>query len=260
MWLFQKRGAMTSGFAHVWMAWLCVGGALQIPSRHTSHRATVQDNFGTYSHRALFERASRYYGSEDEQDALGILEELRVRYVVADRTGSGRGDRYGPASMTSRLATLFGSEASGTRGVAGEAFTVPALERHRLVYHARIGAGRGLAPAPEGAAIGVFERVPGARVAGRARPGDRVHVELPLKTAQGLSHRYRASAAADADGAWSLRLPYPTDAAFSTSIAVEGRYRVRSAGREEELVVSEAAIQAGDLVPGPDFAGGGLPD
>ncbi|KAK7254794.1 galactinol-sucrose galactosyltransferase [Aureococcus anophagefferens] len=30
---------MTSGFAHVWMAWLCVGGALQIPSRHTSHRA-----------------------------------------------------------------------------------------------------------------------------------------------------------------------------------------------------------------------------
>ena len=215
--------------------------------RHASHRAMVQDGFGVYSHAEVFARAADYYAAEDEARAVEILEGLAVRYVVADASGAGRGDGYGAAAMTTRLATFYGSE-SPRHGVR-------ALERHRLVFHDRLGRGRGLHAAPgAGVAVAVYEVVAGARIEGRAAPGAPVVATLSLHTRFGHVHTYQARTTADATGAWTLRVPYPTDDSFSSAVGVEGVYELESEGRRASVPVPERAVRSGDVVAGPDLS------
>jgi hypothetical protein len=54
--------------------------------------------------------------------------------------------------------------------------------------------------------------VAGARLRGRATPGARVVAELPLEAdATRRRFRYRTTARADVSGAFTLRVPYPTE-------------------------------------------------
>ncbi|HKJ23671.1 MAG TPA: STT3 domain-containing protein [Myxococcota bacterium] len=213
--------------------------------RWRARRPLVQDNFGVYGGRKNFERAERYYAAEDEGEALALLSAMEVRYVMADLHGSGRSGAYGPRTMTARLARDFGSATGG----------VPALEHHRLLWHQRSGAGLELAVEPPGSALGVWEIVAGARVEGRAAPGADVEATLALRTASGRPHRQRTTTTADADGAWTLVLPYPTDEAWSSAVRAEGEWQLRSGGRSATLAVPEAAVRSGATLAGPDLGG-----
>jgi hypothetical protein len=98
--------------------------------RWIARRPVVQDNFGDDVGARSFELAERYYAADTEAEALDILRELRVRYVVVRGSGSGHGAGYGPASMLVRLHRLRGSSGSVKTG-EGASRRVPALEHHR---------------------------------------------------------------------------------------------------------------------------------
>ena len=212
--------------------------------RYRSHRPLVQDNFGVYGGRANYEAAGRYYAAEDEDEAVALLHGLGVRYVLADRHGAGRARRYGPRTMTARLAESYGSATP----------EAPALGHHRLVWHQRGGPGMSLAPDPPAFSLGVWEVVAGARVAGRAPPGAEVEALLGMRTASGRPHRYRARTRADRDGRWALVLPYPTDRPWSPAMTGERAYALRSGEVVRSLRVPEAAVRSGAGVVGPDLS------
>jgi len=231
--------------------------------RYVAQRPLVQDNFGVYAGRESFERADAYYAALDEATALEILEDLEVRYVVADRGGAGTDPRvYDPRSMTHRLARLFGSTGPAADPESGRRVEVPALAHHRLVYHARSAPGRSLRAAPPEVAVSVYEIVPGARVVGMALPGASIEVRLRIHTRAGPHHLprarepliYIARTRADAAGRYALTLPYATDTPFSDSVRVATSYVLRTRARSERLVVSESDVRAGATVEGPSLA------
>jgi len=211
--------------------------------RWRARRPLVQDNFGVYGGRESYERAGRYYTAEDEIRALELLEAMDARYVFADLHGAGRQPDHGPRTMTARLTRAFGSATP----------EAPALAHHRLLWHQRSGDGLELAVEPPGSALGVWEVVAGARVSGQAPAGAEIVATLALRTASGRPHLHRTATRADEDGTWSLVLPYPTDAAWSTAVRAEGPWRVESRGRSATLEVPEAAVRAGAPVAGPDL-------
>ncbi|MFO0583149.1 MAG: hypothetical protein U0229_12830 [Anaeromyxobacter sp.] len=87
-----------------------------------------------------------------------------------------------------------------------------------------------------------YEVVAGARVHGRAPPGARVVLELPLGE-HGRRHLWAGFADAGADGAFSMRVPLPTSAPGAVSTG-PGRIRA-GAGPARELSITEADVRAG---------------
>ena len=220
--------------------------------RYRARRPLVQDNFGVYGGRQNYEKAWRYYATRDEGEAVAILAELGVRYVLADRQGAGRSAPYAPGTMAHRLAFAFGSARSATASRP----EVPALRHHRLVWHQRSGGERSLAAEPPAFALGIWEHVAGAHVIGRAAPGERVEARLRLQTEQGRRHEQRHRTRADATGRYELVLAYPTDEVFSDAVRVLGSWRIQGETRSGRVGVPEAAVQAGQEVAGPDLRGG----
>jgi hypothetical protein len=210
----------------------------------------VQDNFGVYGGRETYEAAWRYYLAEDEEAAVSILDHLGVRYVVADARGPGMPGRLPEASMASRLNDAYGSE---TRLADGR--VLPALSRHRLVFHAhtdRAGhRGGPLAAQAPHASLGVWERVEGARVQGSAPPNARVTATLDLSTPTGRRHRYRAGTRATAEGRYSLILPYPNERFFGTAVRAADHYLIETDGASAPVFVTEEAVVGGRTVEGP---------
>jgi len=108
-------------------------------------------------------------------------------------------------------------------------------------------------------AVGVYERVAGARVEGRTRPGAEVEARLVVTTRGGRRALprarepliYRVRTRADATGRYVLTLPYSTDGVFSQEVRVEPSYRLRAAGVSARLEIPETAVQTGERVRGP---------
>jgi len=221
--------------------------------RYRARRPMVQDNFGVYGGRETFALAWEYYAARDEAAAVALLERLGVRYVVADRAGAGSVRPYPPDSMAHRLAGLFGSAARVQDPGSGRALDVPALAHHRLVFHARSSRGDDLVAEPPQVALGVWEPVPGARVAGRAPPGDRIQVALPLATAAGARHVYRTRTRADASGRYELVVPYANTGPAGRAVVPGRAYRLEGAAGRGELVVSESDVREGRSVRGPSL-------
>jgi dolichyl-diphosphooligosaccharide--protein glycosyltransferase len=217
--------------------------------RYRAERPVVVDGRGAWGSPRGAEASWAYYAAKGESEALALLDELRVRYVLADWLGAGTGERYEPGTMTDRLVRLLGGAgpAPGPGGSAGE---LPALERHRLVYvtafHDPL---RRLPPH----VLGVFEVVPGAWVEGRAEPGARVEASLALAADGGFSYAWRAFTYADEQGRFTLRLPYGTDGVPGGAIRVGRRYALSSDGARAGLELPEAAVRDGARVAGPDL-------
>ena len=68
---------------------------------------------------------------------------------------------------------------------------------------------------------------------------------------------YRASSRASAAGRYALRLPYATDrgepAGASCCTAATSAYRLEVGGHSARVEISEAQVQSGDPILGPDF-------
>ncbi len=94
--------------------------------RYLARRPMVQDNFGDDVGPRNFALAERYFSAPSETEAVGILEELGVRYVVVRGGGSGQGRGYDSRSMFARLQFLRGVSGSFDEG-AGPPVRLPAL-------------------------------------------------------------------------------------------------------------------------------------
>ena len=124
------------------------------------------------------------------------------------------------------------------------------LGGHRLVFEASaLGrAGRSSDPVPK-----VFELVSGARVEGRAVPGEPVSAELELRTNRGRRIVYRTRTLADPKGQYTLRLPYANNDAGRGSTETGPHYRVRSRGIEGRVQVDERQVTEGATAAGPNL-------
>jgi asparagine N-glycosylation enzyme membrane subunit Stt3 len=217
------------------------------PLRWIARRPVVQDNFGDDAGARGFELAERYYAADSEAEALAILRELRVRYVVVRGSGSGHGEGYGPASLLARLHRLKGS--SGSYAEGGATRRIPALEHHRLLLDAE---GRDERAGASRPAYKLFEVVPGAKVEGRAPPGALVTARLAVHAGAAGRFYWSAEATADADGHYALTLPY-ANAGAATDVRPARRYELRSGDARATLAVEEADVRDGATIPGPEL-------
>src|SRR5262249_38508310 len=138
---------------------------------------------------------------DDATRALARLDTRRVRYVVATALP--------PAALPRYLAALDDSRPP-ERVLAGAL-----IERLLRDDGQGIAGLRELASSADGRAK-LFERIPGARLEGKAPPGSEVTATVPLvATALTDEHLrrfvHRLSVRAGADGAFVLALPYPTE-------------------------------------------------
>jgi hypothetical protein len=108
--------------------------------------------------------------------------------------------------------------------------------------------------AQERPAFKLYEHVAGAELVGAAPPGTRVEASLALRTEPGRALLWRTSARADADGRFSIRVPYPTRGG-PPGVASEGPYVVAGGDREARVAVDEAAVRAGAKVEVPALYG-----
>jgi dolichyl-diphosphooligosaccharide--protein glycosyltransferase len=220
-----------------------VGHILQYVAR----RPTVVDNFGDDVAPRGFERARRYYASP-EPAASRILDELGVRYVIAQRDPPFLGPAPDARSTFAALYYFDGSERE-LPDAGGAAGVLPALERHRLVYESRLR----LAAAPDAPPFyKVFEHVAGARIEGRARPGAWVRAELGIRTNRGRELAYRTRARADPAGRYRLRVPYASRGG-PPSVRAEPAWELACDGERASLVVDESAVRSGAALAGPAF-------
>jgi dolichyl-phosphooligosaccharide-protein glycotransferase len=92
----------------------------------------------------------------------------------------------------------------------------------------------------------LFERVPGAVLQGRCAPGAPVSARLELTTPRGTPLHYTPRTTADAQGAFFLRVAYPTEAdAAASDLRAAGPYQVTCEGGGGTASVSEAAVREG---------------
>jgi dolichyl-diphosphooligosaccharide--protein glycosyltransferase len=219
--------------------------------RYRSERPMVQDNFGPYAGRESFAAAWDYFAEREESVAIGLLQRLGVRYVVAGDAGAGSIEGVGPDSMAIRLAHAFGSV---TRDAHGE--TIPGLSHHRMLFYAhsaRPGETHRLRMAPPYTNLGVWEVVPGARIEGSARPGSSIELWLGMETSWQAADTYHRITVTDDRGRYHFVVPYSTDVRFSPDIRVAQAYQVSSPRGRGRIAVREADIRSGDVVVGPDL-------
>jgi dolichyl-diphosphooligosaccharide--protein glycosyltransferase len=216
--------------------------------RYEARRPTVVDNFGDDVSPENYASGRAYFASRDEAEAVKILDRLKVRYVVARRSGA-KGDKpRRPRAMSVRLAAARGvGEHLEEVGDSGIWTRVPALARHQLIFEAE-----GDDRADPHYAI--YERVPGARLFGFARPGAEVEARLPLRT-PGRRLDFVSRVQADETGRYELRVPYATEDS-GPAIRSARHYRLSSGNRSVGVSVTRTAVQRGDLVEVPRLPGG----
>jgi hypothetical protein len=207
----------------------------------------VQDGFGDDVGEWSFALAEQYFAATSEAAALRIAEQLRARYVIVRAGGSGHSPGYAAHSLFARLHQLRGMQASFGAAPGTPAAQVPALARHRLLFDADLawGPSRGRWPSYK-----VFEIVPGARIAGRARPGAEVHAELRIAMGRRGRMIFASETQAGTDGRYQLIVPYANDVP-GREIRPGRAYQLRSGGREIALTVSDTEVRSGALVEAP---------
>jgi hypothetical protein len=209
--------------------------------RYVAERPQVQDNSGFYAGRREFEAAGRYYSAETEKEALRILEELGVRYVFVDATGSAQGERHSPDSMARRLyVPRLPPAASEERP-----HPLQRLRQHRLIAET----------APARTLIShlmIYEVVPGARLHGEATPGALVRLELPIRSSvRRAPFVYRATTRADDQGSYRFLVPYSTST--ETAVRTAPDYVLHCGTESASVVVAEAAVLEGLEVAVPSL-------
>jgi dolichyl-diphosphooligosaccharide--protein glycosyltransferase len=214
---------------------------------HVARRPTVTNGFGDDIGEGNFLLARRYFLAAEIQ-ACELLEAVKARYVVAQAAVSYLGETPDEASMLRALAHRDGAEVPPT----GDGPRAAALARHRLVYESE-GIRKRAPPSYK-----VYEFVPGARIVGAAPAGARVRLKLPLRTNRGRSLVYAASAVADSEGRYLLRVPY-ANVGGPPAVVVAADYALECGDEVLRVRVREADVRAGAEVRGPSLCGSSEP-
>jgi len=225
----DAEGNPTEGLLYAW------SGGHEL--RYYSGWAVHQDGFGPYVSPENTKLASRYYEASNEDEAIETLERMGTRYVLADLLGAGQRP-YPIESMARRLVDSAGSGREVAIEGSSRRDWLPALTRHRLVFAAPNGSG----------GAWLYEIVPGAVVVGSAPAGSRVSVEVQLGTPSGHPRTWTTRQRADEAGAFRLRVPYATLDAPSSGFTPLGPYRLRTGRGVAKFDVTEASVQAGEVI------------
>jgi asparagine N-glycosylation enzyme membrane subunit Stt3 len=220
-----------------------VGHVLEYEAR----RPTVTDNFGDDIGRKNYLLARRYYQSE-ENAAADLLDRLGVRYVVSQYAPNYLGEDPVPGSMFFALFRHDGS-AFDPPPNERERVAVRALERHRLIYESPPLVD---ATPPHDSLYKVFEYVAGARVVGRAAPGERIRATLRVRTNRRRKFSYTTHTVASDDGRYELRVPY-ANAGGPRGVRVGRYYELECGGETARVRVGERAVMDGARVEGPEL-------
>jgi len=233
---------------------------------------TVATNFGSYVGADSYLDPMRFFLSADSARAEALLVEREARFVLILGTFSkdlevmlrllrpglhhefvtvepGVGPRPTARwydTLGARL-MLTGKIGDPARGVLGG----DSLDFLRLVHVAPRPL-RSPPPIPhtsgEISAGWIWERVPGARVAARGNPGERLELAFDVEyPAAGRKLHWSRGAAADAAGRATVRVPYAGDAPNGDGRVV-GPVRWSMGERSGTLVVPAAAVRSGDEV------------
>lgn len=212
-------------------------------------RPVVANGFGSYPDPRAFEEAEEAFRLPE----AGLLELARRRRVGVVFAGAanlfgrvvGQGSAI-PFEGKGYSAGWLRAVPSAPLLIGGSG--VPALGvRHFEHLLPRFASTRGVTgierPVP---VLWGYELVAGARLEGRAAPGARAVLEIPLLE-HGRSHTWRAFADAGADGRWAMTVPLPTDLATPTVRTAAGRLRVGEEPARPQAVPG-AAVRAGRAV------------
>jgi dolichyl-diphosphooligosaccharide--protein glycosyltransferase len=191
--------------------------------KYLARRPTVLGNFGDDVGVTNFARGRQVFDS-NPRDAAGLLEELRVRYLVI-----GADSEEHP--MHTRLLLGNGS----------------GMGRFRLIYESTLNESS-MPPR-----FKIFEFVKGAVVTGRAPAGERVTASLPLVNNLGEHTVYNASAIAQGDQSYRLRLPYANQGSLD-AVRPDSTYLIKASTSQAHISISEQQVLTGARVAGPDFS------
>ncbi len=146
---------------------------------------------------------------------------------------------------------VFGALAyfDGSEQIHEDGSRMPALERHRLIYESRRVMERAI-DAPS--LYKVFEFVAGAQIVGRAAPGARVRLSLPVRTNRDREFVYTAERVADRAGRYAFRVPYANRGGPRGARPADA-YRLSCGGETAELVIGEEMVRGGGRLVGPDL-------
>lgn len=104
-----------------------------------------------------------------------------------------------------------------------------------------------------GPEVRIFELVPGALLTGRTNPGSQARASITVRNPlTDEEYRLTYAAAADNNGRFAIRVPYPTDHPMSTApgtVEVNGLYLVEVDNWGIEMKVTEEAIDLGQEIP-----------
>jgi dolichyl-diphosphooligosaccharide--protein glycosyltransferase len=127
------------------------------------------------------------------------------------------------------------------------AFPTPALQHYRLVHESESSVtttGQKL--------VKIFEHVPGAVVQGSAAPGTRVVAQAPIMTNMNRAFLYQQSNTSDAEGRFTLVLPYSTEGPIANGTNFDTKpmsaYQLYVGDRQAELRVPEEYVLSGEVI------------
>jgi asparagine N-glycosylation enzyme membrane subunit Stt3 len=204
--------------------------------------ATPANNLGPYLDRVKYVEVRRFFGAQNEQEALDIAARLGTRYVATfDSQG------LSPKSFALQLHRSDGS-ANGH----------PHTGHFRLIAESPSGAPALNFDFPGGAPAWViphklFERVAGAMLVAQVQPGARVVVGLELRTNTGRRFRWRADGLGDRSGVARVRVPFPTRGAHAPTAAL-GPYEIEYPGTQSRVDVGGEAVLSGAEVVVPPIS------
>lgn len=228
---------------------------------HIAQRPSLSTAFGWEAY-GFFQEAG-FWATEEESKALAIIQEAKVRYVVAQAAhdlktdfdevlfGQGRGtlppDFAAPVfrperTMQARLMKGDGSIMKDGSGI------VPALASFRLVYESDYLAAKAGGASTDLSYYKVFEVVPGALLSGTVTGGVPVTLMLEVQTSRQRKMTYLSQTLADENGAFSLRLPYSTTGRQGDSLPLGDYALYVGQERKGTIAVSEADVVNGGTI------------
>lgn len=122
-------------------------------------------------------------------------------------------------------------------------------EQYKLIYNFMTGSN--IKPEATGY-VKIFEYVKGGNIIGKAQSNATITVTLPIKTTLGREFNYTQTTSSDADGSYSMRVPYSTigweqrETKFDT--APTGKYKISANGATKEFDVTEKNVIGGEAV------------